>query len=210
MNIVKRIISLCAAVLLALPPVFAAAVRIGSVTVRMVHQGEAVPGGSITLYRIAALSDDGRYLPEPALDGCGVDLNSDLTPAKAEMLENFAVENSLRGQTLSLGQDGSAVFSGLDTGLYLLVQEEAGRGYLPVRPFFIGIPQMIGGEPVYDVDAGPKCAPEPAGPTVPGGPNIPQTGQLRWPVPVMAALGLLLFAAGGLLWFPTGRDDDEP
>lgn len=206
MKVIRRIFSLWAAAVLVLLPVCTAAAQTGSVTVRMIHQGEAVPGGSITLYRIATLSYDGRYLPEPQLEGCGVDLNSALTPASAEKLADYAAQRGLRGQTLSLGPEGKAVFPGLDTGLYLLVQKEAGRGYLPVEPFFVGIPQRIGGELVYDVEAGPKCAPQP----VPGAPDIPQTGQLRWPVPVMAALGLAFFAAGGMLWRPGRRDDDEP
>ena len=207
----KRLIALWAAVMvLALPQAFAASARTGSVTVRMLHQGEAVPEGSITLYRLAVRSSDGRYLPEPEFEACPVELNTGFTPANAEMLADYTAENRIQGQTRSLGLDGTAVFSPLDTGLYLLVQQETGRGYLPIRPFFIGVPQSIGGELVYDVDASPKCAPEPTEPTAPGTPGIPQTGQLNWPVPVMAGLGFLLFAAGGLLWFPTGRDGDEP
>lgn len=205
MKAIKRIVLLWALTAVTLMPVCAAAVRTGSVTVRMVCREEVVSGGSITLYRLAALSGDGRYVPEPDFEGCGVALDRDLTPEIAQRLAQYAAQNCPGGRTQSLGRDGTAVFSGLTTGLYLLVQQEAGEGYLPVMPFFVGVPQIVGGEPVYDVDAEPKCAPESA----PGMPGIPQTGQHKWPVPLMAALGLAIFAAGGFLWLLPGKDTDE-
>lgn len=42
--------------------------------------------------------------------------------------------------------------------------------------------------------------PPDAPPTPPVGPEkLPQTGQLKWPVPVLAALGMLLLLAGSIL-----------
>ena len=46
----------------------------------------------------------------------------------------------------------------------------------------------------------------PTPPTPPAGPEkLPQTGQLKWPVPVLAALGMLLLLAGSIL-MRRGRD----
>ena len=37
--------------------------RLGSIAISMTHQGEPVPGGSLTLYRVAdVISSDGDYL----------------------------------------------------------------------------------------------------------------------------------------------------
>ena len=41
---------------------------------------------------------------------------------------------------------------------------------------------------------------EPDVPDTPGGDRLPQTGQLNWPVPVLAGAGLVLFLAGLLLF----------
>ncbi|MBQ9720353.1 MAG: hypothetical protein IJV64_06615, partial [Oscillospiraceae bacterium] len=52
---------------------------------------------------------------------------------------------------------------------------------------------------VYTVDATPKMTLAPASPTptpTPTGPTLPQTGQLWWPVPVLAVLGLFCVAIG--------------
>lgn len=192
MSIPRRCIALLAALLLLTVPRSHASEQTGSITVRMTHDGHTVSGGSVTLYRVAELGDDWQYVPEFA-DSC-LDRKGPLSPADAEQLAEYAQHNAISGQTEPLGSDGTAIFSPLQTGLYLLVQREPGAGYLPVKPFFISVPQQIGGEWICDVDAGPKCAPEPAGP------GIPQTGQLRWPVPVMTALGLCLMAAGLLLY----------
>ncbi len=220
---IKRVTSFLAALLLlipALPNVFAEPIpdpeQTGSITVQMTYRGETVPGGSVTLYRLAGLDDAYQYISEPEFAGCSVDLNGTLTASAAKTLADYAKRNHISGQTKSLGADGTAVFSPLETGLYLLVQQEAGSGYLPINPFFADVPQQIGKELIYDVDASPKCAPEstkptkpaePAEPSKPHTPNIPQTGQLNWPVPVMAALGLSLFAAGWFLRFGRRRND---
>lgn len=209
----RRAVSVCAALLL-LTVFFSTGYaaqsrgRTGSISIRMTDRGEPIPGGSVTLYRVAGLSEDYRYTAEPPFGDCGVDLNRALTREDAEKLAQYAKQNRIPGQTLALGHDGAAVFAALEEGLYLLTQQEAGAGYLPVSPFLCGVPQQIGGELFYDVDASPKCAPEPTDPGGPGGPSIPQTGQLNWPVPVMGMLGLVLISAGGLLW--VRRDADEP
>ena len=50
---------------------------------------------------------------------------------------------------------------------------------------------------IYDVDASPKVGA--TVPSTPDTPSLPQTGQLNWPVPVLACSGILLFAAGWCL-----------
>ena len=59
------------------------------------------------------------------------------------------------------------------------------------------IPPDPGDQPVDPVK--PPDTPPPT-PTPPVGPEkLPQTGQLKWPVPVLAALGMLLLLAGSIL-----------
>lgn len=196
---IKRTLALLAALFL-LPLVrTAASGPEGSITVRMRWGGQAVPGGSITLYRVAVPGPDGRYIPEPAFSDCGMDPNAVGSPGDAERLGAYALEKRLPGQTEALGLEGTTVFSPLADGLYLLVQGEAGSGYLPARPFLVQIPHRVGEHACNHVDASPKCAPEPLSP------GIPQTGQLRWPVPVLTALGLFCLA-GGLLLRRKGPD----
>lgn len=50
-----------------------------------------------------------------------------------------------------------------------------------------------------DIPDTPDTPDVPDTPDTPGGDRLPQTGQLNWPVPVLAGVGLVLFLAGLLL-----------
>lgn len=184
--------------------------RKGSITVAMEHQGEPIPGGSLTLCRVAdVVSDDGDYLFAYTADfaGCAIPVteldSADLPLALAEIVK----AGNLQGVTLAVDEKGVVVFSDLEIGLYLLVQQEAAPGYKKINPFLVSVPTNDGEGYIYDVDTAPKNLPgpeeepttpptEPTEPPPPGEPQLPQTGQLNWPVPVLAVLGMLLVVAG--------------
>lgn len=74
------------------------------------------------------------------------------------------------------------------------------------------------GKYVYEVNAAGKFQPQPDNPDKPdkpttpqkpSEPTLPQTGQLNWPVPVLAALGLMVFSAGWVLRFWKKKDGYE-
>lgn len=48
-----------------------------------------------------------------------------------------------------------------------------------------------------------------SGGNTPGTEKLPQTGQLNWPIPVLAAMGLVLFSAGWMLRYGGKREDHE-
>ena len=180
--------------------------RLGSITVTMAYEGEPVPGGRLTLFRVAdVVSDDGDYLfaYTPDFAGCSIPLAELSSAELPEALAEIAAQKNLQGVTQIVDEAGKAVFADLKNGLYLLVQEEAAPGYRRVNPFLVSVPQYEEGRYIYDVEtapkneAGPEPEPtEPPPPTEPDGPDLPQTGQLNWPVPVLAVLGMLLVAAG--------------
>lgn len=78
----------------------------------------------------------------------------------------------------------------------------------PVQPVDPGKPT----EPVAPVNPVNPVQPvdpvEPSNPVGPTGPKLPQTGQLWWPVPVLAFAGVVLFA-GGYLLVKSVRDQDQ-
>ena len=90
--------------------------------------------------------------------------------------------------------------------LYLAVQKTAPAGYGKTEPFLVSLPYLYEGEYQYDVASQPKTDLErevptkptsPAtNPTFPGGKKLPQTGQLWWPVPVLACGGLGCIVVG--------------
>jgi len=156
---------------------------------------------------------------------CGVVLDDVQNAGIAEELAVYAKESEI---------EGSTCFTGLEEGLYLIVQMEAVEGYQTMKPFLVTMPTVIDGECIYDIEASPKVEPgNPDGPGNPEGPGnpdepgnpdgpdssgdegdvsenkgdkLPQTGQLNWPIPVLVITGLLLFASGWYICF--AKKDD--
>lgn len=221
----RRILSaLCCVLLLSVlaTAAFAAEIpdphRRGSISVTMTCLGEAVPGGTLTLYRVAEVHVENgadysfRYTPEYA--GCQASLDALSDSATAVALAEYTADNDIAGTEARIDENGAVTFPGLELGVYLLVQHEAAAGYVPAGPFLVTVPGRSGEAYVYDVDASPKLSLEPAPteptepptepPTRPTEPELPQTGLNRWPVPVLAVSGLILIALG-LVFCAGGR-----
>lgn len=186
----------------------------GSISVQMTYDNRPVAGGSLTLYRVGDVKeDDGSY--SFVLSGdfsvSEADLSDISSVNQARELAKYAENRKLSGETAQIGDDGEAAFTELELGLYLLVQDEPADGYHKAAPFMVSIPMNENGTYIYTVDASPKVelqkAPIPETPVTPrpDGPALPQTGQLNWPIPVLAVLGLGLFCAGWLLCFGRKR-----
>lgn len=106
---------------------------------------------------------------------------------------------------MTIGSSGTAEFSDLALGLYLVAQKTAASGYKMTDSFLVSVPYLEDGAYVYNVKAAPKTdlerevAPAPTEkPSTPssGGGKLPQTGQLWWPVPVLICMGLGCIAVG--------------
>ena len=190
--------------------------RTATVAVTLRDGGTPVGGGSLAMYRVGEnVEDDGNYGFEPVyvLKGAGFSYVDVTSPQlAADLAAYLAAEGSVGLVRASSAVDasGTARFEGLELGLWLVVQTQAGSGYEPVTPFLVSVPtyDKATGRYVYEVDASPKVALErtPTPPTQPDyPPKIPQTGQLNWPIPVLGLGGLALVAVGVLL--RRGRDD---
>ncbi len=181
----------------------------GSISVSMTYDGATVSGGTLTLYRVGEILEyDGTY--RFALTGKFVNSGASLEDiSSSELAEHFAAYASESGTasiaSAVVGSDGTVVFSGLEIGLYLVFQKEAADGYEAATPFLVSVPMNENGTYIYDVDASPKVelkkASVPSEPVEPSDPSLPQTGQLNWPIPLMAVLGLCLFLLGWALRF---------
>ncbi len=128
-----------------------------------------------------------------------------------------------------------AVFADLELGVYLVTQVDPAEGYYAILPFLISIPTYSEEDQTYEYEivAQSKSEPEPepteptdpsdpteptkpsdpteptkpSEPTVPTKPDLPQTGQLKWPVPVLALSGVGCILLGCLI--KRQREEDE-
>jgi hypothetical protein len=183
-----------------------------SIEVSVRYDGEAVDGGTLTAIKIGYVDeDDGNYFFSQELTGMKLE---DITSSEAPDIQKEFYDNNKENydfyvQTQSV-KEGKATFSGLSTGLYLIVQNKAATGYSAMKPFLVSVPYMEDGTYQYNVTAAVKSElerePEKAKPPKPADPSLPQTGQLNWPIPLMVASGLALFVIGWVLCFGKKRD----
>jgi len=191
--------------------------RTGSIRLTVRYEGREVGGGTLTLYQVATLCEDNGYYYAPAegLEACDVSFEAVENPDHASVVLAQVKEAGITGQTEKIGSDGVVFFGDLPLGLYLVEQTENAPGFTTIQPFFITIPMKEGDALIYDVDASPKpMQPQPSEPTTPTEPTepsnppepteptepyLPQTGQLNWPVPVLAIFGAAFLLAGLLV-----------
>lgn len=188
-------------------------------------EGRVEEGGSVTLYRAASVKSGGSGLYweyTDAFSGCGSSLESADLEGLAADLAAYARQKKIEGVTKTAGKDGIISFEELSVGLYLCVQEKTAEGWEAFLPFLISLPQENEEGYLYHIDASPKLElnretdrkpPEsPAPPKKSPGSSspkpsvLPQTGQLWWPVPLLACAGLALFLVG---WLRRGGRNEE-
>ena len=178
-----------------------------SITVSMTYKGKAVRGGKLALYKVGDVAeDDGNYsfVPVKEIQADIPEFGDIESPDLARKLAKREKKlTPVTANPVTVGKDGKATFSDLTFGLYLVVQKTAASGYRKIAPFLVSVPYLYRDEYQYEVTSQPKTDLEQeVKPTAPpssgggGGGKLPQTGQLWWPVPVLACAGLGCIAVG--------------
>ncbi len=201
----------------------------GSITVNLSSDdGETVVSdGILSIYKAADLNLtdwDMSYVYTDDFSELG-EVPEDLENSEyARVLAQCVLDNSLAGTEAEVDAEGIVTFDGLTAGLYLIIQTEASEGYYSIDPFVVTLPMDVNGTWEYDVDASPKTQiyPEESGSSqnleenpdeiipdevivpdeqtdITEASTLPQTGQLYWPIPVLAVCGAALVGAGLLL-----------
>ena len=181
-----------------------------SIEVVVKYGGKNVDGGTLTAVRIGYVDEEnGNYFFRQEFTDLRLD---DIASADAAVEQQIFYDNNKSNydfykQTQSVSE-GKAVFSGLRTGLYLIEQKEAAKGFTRMDSFLVSVPYMKNGTYQYHLTAVNKpelerteLEPTVPAPTKPKDPQLPQTGQLNWPIPLMTVAGLTLFAIGWSLCF---------
>lgn len=191
-----------------------------SIELLLRYDGKNIEGGTLTAIRVGQVAeDDGNYsfcrvTDQAALED--VESSETATQLDAYYLESKDTFDFLTKTVPVAG--GKALFRDLPTGLYLIRQEEATPGYHKLSSFLVSVPFLKDGEYVYEITINAKpelereadpTKPKPTTPSKPSGPDLPQTGQLNWPVPVLAVCGVVLFAAGWVLRFGRKKEQHE-
>jgi len=182
--------------------------RSGSIQLSCFYNKKPISDGNLLLYRVGDMeTDEGQYYFRLSNELGGARLSqTDLDRnALAGELAAHAGLKKLSSREESFGQNGTVRFENVTVGLYLLVQTKAASGYECLEPILVSMPfkDPRSGDYIYDVDATGKPAlerearptPSPV-PTPKPDPGLPKTGQLNWPVPVLAGFGILFVLVG--------------
>ena len=213
----------------------------GSITIKLVYNGNAVTGGVLTVYKVADLSADGGYTYTSDFAGYGGSLDDLEDSTLPWLLWSWAKQTGAAGTSCTIGSDGIVTFSGLEAGVYLVVPSTNPTNF-DVEPSIVPIPYYdTDSSWVYDVEIEAKLEPvttpttppdTPVTTTTPSVPEeeittdgeneepgdvdveldetepennepeeqeeekLPQTGQLNYPIPIMAGAGAICVAAG--------------
>ena len=221
----------------------------GSLTVQSNYSGQALTDMPFAIYRVADVSRYGIFTLLPQYEESGAAVNqleqSDALDwrTQAQKLAQWIQTNHLSADAeKSTNKNGTAVFSQLDTGLYLVIGSDtkvSGTQYHSA-PFLVSVPEQTsdGTAWAYAVTANPKSEPSgdpskgdgnheknpgnipgtnpnpnpstnpnvkpstsgnrPNGsnPSSAAKKNLPYTGILQWPIPVLAGTGLVLMILG--------------
>lgn len=191
----------------------------GSVEV-LIHtaDGVNVSEAHMALYRVGDPRIENSNLTFDAAEAfAGFELDwTDDTLAKT--LHDFAVLGGIEPvATAETDAEGAAKFDGVAVGLYVVAQEGFSGGqvkyFSEIEPFILMMPMTNenGTDWTYDIEAQPKVNPLPTptpSPTPePEDPELPQTGMVRWPIPVLSGCGIVLFMLGWALVFMKKKKD---
>ena len=193
-----------------------------SITVTMRYKGKPVSGGTVNLYKVGYVyENDGNYSFKPvtAVQSVVTEFEDIQSPDLAQKLAKQVDKlTPVTTKPVTIDKNGAAAFTDLDFGLYLVVQKTAPAGYGKTEPFLVSLPYLEEGEYQYDVASQPKTdlerdvTTEPTTspttkPAASSGGKLPQTGQLWWPVPVLACGGLGCIVVGLIRKRRAGDED---
>ena len=133
--------------------------------------------------------------------------------AKAKQAASMVTDEECMASVVT-DEQGKASFADLAPAMYLIVRTKVAphNGSFYVDPFLVSVPMLWEGAINDTVTASLKCGWKPQGeddppaepqdPDNPGGnaPELPQTGQLQWPIPVLIVSGGLLLWLGWKEW----------
>lgn len=191
------------------------------ITAKDEESGKTEEGAEISVYKVADIEQaDNEY--RITCTEAFSDLQSDIDAAgefdrtlgeKAEVIREEAdPQISYSGKT---DENGYLEITGINVGVYLIVQTNTVGSFQPFSPFLVSMPVLDeDGICQYNVDTFPKMdvreiteTPQPTA-TVTAAPGssgsqqaadssfLPQTGQIWWPVPVLLSIGVLFLVLG--------------
>ncbi len=149
--------------------------RLGTISLTLKDDQTPLVGGTLTLYRVGDIAEsdgDFSFALTEELKPSNISLEDIQSAETAKKLADWLGGDASQKLEAKIDDKGQVKFVDLKPGLYLVVQEKASAGYLPVDPFLVSVPMHNGTAYVYEVEATPKVGKLETAPTEPDTPSV--------------------------------------
>lgn len=132
----------------------------GLITIRMITNKTGVFGAQLSLYQVATAylnGDSVGFKYTDAFEGFGSSPSKIGSTQSLQRLALYAEENSIGSyDETETNADGYAWFSGLEPGMYLVVQRGGAEDFYQCDPFAVYLPTYEGGQWMFNIFSVPK------------------------------------------------------
>lgn len=175
----------------------------GTINVHAVDSDGLVAWGlEMAIYKIGT-TDNFNFTYDEQFKECGLNV-SDLSSENIIKFEQYAKKNATPFKTNTTNGEGKFTENNLEYGVYLFVQNNKFNEY-KMQTMLVELPEVTVDGINDNLTVKPKISPiygeggyeaEP-----PVGRILPDTGVLNWPIPVLTASGIALFAVTWVLFY---------
>ena len=169
----------------------------------------------ISVYQVSQQDEQGNLKFAVGFENCTLDIE-DLSEKNLENLNDYAKANANPMFSKVTDSNGKFTLNNLEFGKYLFVQENK-TDEITMQTMLISVPELIDGkELTYEVTAKPKIVNkemidrnETQITRVARDEQLPYTGVLNWPIPVLVIVGIIIFCIAWLKVYSTSKKKVE-
>lgn len=172
---------------------------------------KAVENLKVSVYQVSKQDDQGNFEFASGFEDCTLDVDN-LSESNLENLKTYAKTNAEPLFTKTTDTTGKFTLTNLDLGTYLLVQENK-TDEITMQTMLITVPELtVENGLKYEVTAKPKILNKEivdqnnSGKTeLVKDEQLPYTGVLNWPIPVLVISGIAIFCVAWLKVYSTSK-----
>jgi hypothetical protein len=169
---------------------------------------EAVPNLNFDVYQIGVKNEQGNFEYSKGFENSNLDIDS-FTEDNISIIEQYAVSNAKAIFTKTTNSAGKFEITELQEGVYLFVQA-SDKDKFAVQTMLVQIPEVDSEQNNnYNLTIKPKVSEikidESSNTIITDESELPYTGVLNWPIPVLAIIAIVLFCIGWLKAFTNSK-----
>lgn len=172
---------------------------------------KAVENLEVSVYQVSKQDAQGNFEFASGFEECTLDIDN-LSESNLENLKTYAKTNAEPLFTKTTDSTGKFTLTNLDLGTYLLVQENK-TDEITMQTMLISVPELtVENGLKYEVTAKPKILNKEivdqnnsSKTELVKDSQLPYTGVLNWPIPVLVIAGIAIFCVAWLKVYSTSK-----